>query len=131
VPLLVLRYLVFVSYGLSVNACHVISWYNTAMIVPPKINTLVKSFTALIKDLRKYHRKQGKPQYTADRFQWLRPKEVTDIKNPKQLCEPYSLDELNKQGKKYIDLKGESPARKGWLMLTFAQKHPLTHQSFS
>jgi len=81
------------------------------MIVPPKINTLLKSFTDLINDLRKYHQKQGKPQYTADRFQWLRPKEVTDIRNSKQLCEPYPLDELDKHGKKYIDLKGESPAR--------------------
>jgi len=85
--------------------------------VQPKINTLVKSFTDLINDLQKYHQRQGKTQYAADKFQWLRSKEVADISNPKQLCEPYPLDELNEQGKKYIDLKGNSPARKDYAVL--------------
>jgi len=87
------------------------------MIEAPKIKSLVISFTNLIQDLRKYHETQGNTAYTNGRFQWLRPKEVTDITDPSQISEPYSLDELRQQGDEYIDLQGRSPTRKDYAVL--------------
>jgi len=87
------------------------------MAEDPKIKSLVISFTTLIQDLRKYHETQGNTSYTDRRFQWLRPKEVTDTTDPSQISEPYSLDELRQLGDTYIDLQGKSPTRKDYAVL--------------
>jgi len=87
----------------------------------PKIDTLAKSFDDLFIDLKKWHEEQAKEEYDVNRFKWFRPERITDITDPVQLCEPYSLEELNKQGKEYIDPAKEDgcPARKDYSVLDY------------
>ena len=87
------------------------------MIEDPKIKSLVTSFTDLLADLQRYYQRQGRTAYTQDRFKWLRPERVESIRDTEQISEPYSLDELRKQGAEYIGLQGPSPTRKDYAVL--------------
>jgi hypothetical protein len=89
------------------------------MIETPKIKTLDKSFDDLFEDLREYHKQQGELEYSAERFQWFRPEDVQDIQDGRQISEPYSLEQLNQQGKEYIDDGNVNPTRKDFSILDY------------
>jgi len=84
------------------------------MIGEPQIQTLAKSFDELFEDLRDYLEQQSDAQYSQERYRWLRPRDLKNLE-PESICEPYSLEELQQQGKTYI----EEPTRKDYSLLDY------------
>jgi len=84
------------------------------MIGEPQIQTLAKNFDELFDDLREYLKRQSDTQYSEERYQWLRPRELENLE-PESICEPYLLEELNQQGESYI----EEPTRKDYSVLDY------------